>query len=173
MSKVTDQSLGLTRDTTVSSLGLKGIPSGSQSKKSSDRREINLKRYGKWIEIDPYDDAFLCITDKKKFQALYVRLTGEANENLDTCRGLVCSLFLVNEGFTLNIMYLPTKFEEVTVWHEALHLTHDVLAGVGVTVGADASSSESQAYMQGYIVSLIKKHVYPKPKRKKAPKKEA
>ena len=171
MSKVTNQNLGLTRDTKVSSLGSGGMPSGSNTKKSS-KDAPTLGDFGEFIIVYPFEAGVLVITDRDKFAELNLILTGENEANLEYADGLSQVYDHPTLGH-LFVILVPKKYDEDTVWHEALHMVHFIFDLVGVEVSNSHSSSEMQAYTQGHIVQLIRAACFTKPKRKKAPKKGA
>ena len=156
----------------------KEVTSESNSKKDSKKKKKQKKlgEYGTWVVVEPYEVPFIVMTDPDEYQELYTSLTGEPCDKVYVSAGLALALSHSQIG-NMYLMYLPKKYDEETTWHECLHMTHIMMEAMGITVKGfddeDGSSSETQAYLQGYMVKRIKEEVYPKKKRapKKAPPK--
>lgn len=171
MSKVTNPSSGLTQDSTVPRFDLGAMPLGLSSKRSS-KKPKTLGEFGEFVIVQPYEIGILVITDRDQFVELNRTLTGEDEDQLEFADGLSQVYDHPSLGHLL-VMLIPKKYCEVTVWHEALHMVHFISEIVGVEVSNTHSSSEMQAYTQGHIVQMVQEACFPKPKRKKAPKKGA
>lgn len=171
MSMATNLSSMSIQELTKSSSGPSAGSSTSNSKKNSKKKkEKTLGEFGEFIIVQPYEVCVLVITDRDKFSELDHMLTGDVDEGFQYASGL-SQVYDHPEIGHLFVMVVPNKYDEVTVWHEALHITHFVLEAVGVEVSKSHSSSEVQAYTQGHIVQMVKEECFTK--RKKAPKKEA
>lgn len=97
----------------------------------------------KYIHIESLDtDVTVIVTKADK----------KAHNIPDDCAGYVCE---VDGLFTLA---LPIRWDEATVWHEAHHLARWLNHYHGIETNAE--EHEADAYLQEYIVKLLKTNVY-------------
>lgn len=84
-----------------------------------------------------------------------VAVTKEERKRFDIPEG---ALGYVEMRDNMFLMALPVRWDEGTVWHEAHHLARFLNHYHGIITTWD--DHEADAYLQEYIVRLIKKHIY-------------
>ena len=71
-----------------------------------------------------------------------------------------CSVVEYEDGTKTFHVFLPRKYDEITVWHECLHAAQRLLEYHGTGTGAD--DGEIVAHMQGYLAIEVKEIMYKK-----------
>ena len=66
--------------------------------------------------------------------------------------------YVEEESDGVFIIALPRKWDEATTWHEAHHLARWMNAHHGIIT--TAAEHEADAYLQEYIVKLLKTYIY-------------
>lgn len=118
------------------------------------RAEMWLPEGSRVVFVPPFPDAQVLIAyDTADVRAFYERNGLDADFLDDALYSQACSICDPQPAGSLFIMCLHGEVDEVTVWHESLHMAWHVLAHHGVPVTWE--DHEMLAYTQGYIAQQI------------------
>lgn len=116
------------------------------------------KAGGHFFEVDPYKFPIIVWRGQENFVNGVMSLFGyDITESIDGAAGY-CAEFQNENGLITIVMMLPEEYDEIVVWHEALHATWFVFAQAGVK--SDEDNHEHQCYTQGTIVDDIRQVAY-------------
>lgn len=126
--------------------------------KEKESTSSTVKSSKVMIIIEPFESEVVIFTKLKDLIAHFKEMNIPSDMIPEGAQGFVSPIEHLG-GLAL-YMFLPRKFDAGIIYHEALHLAHILITHHGMDVDETMNSSEMQAYLQEYIVRVIKREVY-------------
>lgn len=116
---------------------------------------IVARRVLKPIVVPPYSYSVYFAFKREELDHILNKKGLELEISIEACHGL-CLPLEDHRGVSFCLIYIE-DYDEETLYHEVLHAVHFMMSERGVPT--DVSTTEVQAYHQGWLADQIKKEI--------------